>query len=111
MTKKSLVELFEKLEITCNEGIQNMKENNTHPRVVFFEYVWESITASGSKYNTNVTYQVSFFSMEPRNEKLISLVKELSSLNINPTVYHEYLKETREFHSYFSIEVLEDIFS
>lgn len=109
MTKKEFEEIFKKLNISYNEGIQNIDKNNSSLRVVFFDYVWEPLNASGKNYNTKVTYQVSFFSYEPRNADLLKLKKELSSKNINPTIYHEYIKDKREFHSYFSVEVLENI--
>lgn len=109
MTKKEFEEIFQKLNISYNEGIQNIDKNDVYPRVVFFDYVWEPLNASGKNYNTKVTYQVSFFSYKPRDVDLLNIKKELSSKNINPTIYHEYLKETREFHSYFSVEVLENI--
>lgn len=109
MTKEELIELFEKIGVPYNEGIQNLDYNSSTQRIVFFEYIWESITASSKKYNTNVTYQISFFSLQPRDKKLLELRKELNLKNINPKFYHEYIKEKQEFHTYFSIDVLEDI--
>lgn len=109
MNKTDLEKIFKKLGIPYNEGIQNMDKNQASPRLVFFEYVWTPITSSGSRYNTSVTYQISFFSLDSRNSKLIELRNILAENNINPVIYHEYLKEKREWHSYFSIEVLEDV--
>ena len=41
MNKETLENIFKKLNITYNEGIQNMESNNTLPRLVFFDYVWD----------------------------------------------------------------------
>lgn len=109
MTKEELEEIFEDLNISYNEGIQNIEKNDIYPRIVFFDYVWEPFLASGQNYNTKVTYQISFFSFKPRNPVLLKLKENLSLKNLNPTIYHEFIKETREFHSYFSLEVLENI--
>ena len=109
MNKETLENIFKKLNITYNEGIQNMESNDTLPRLVFFDYVWDPITASGENYNTVVTYQISFFSLMPRDPLLIDLKNKLSEFQINPIIYHEYLKEKREFHSYFSIEISENL--
>ena len=109
MTKKELVEIFQKLDISYAEGIQHIDDNNQSERIVFWDYVWESLIASGQEYNTLVTYQISFFALDSRNYKLIGLRKALEKLNLHPTIYHEYNKETREFHSYFSLEIMENI--
>ena len=109
MNKKEFVELLESLDINCNEGIQNMKNHDKLPRVVYFEYVWEPVGASGREYDTLVTYQVSFFSLIPRDSKLILLKNKLNDKNIMPLINHEYIEDTREFHSYFKVEVLEHV--
>ena len=99
MKKNELVSLFEKLDIVFNEGIQFMEQNDSYPRIVFFEYLWEDILASGNNYTGLVNYQISFRSLK----------KLLNSSNIHPKISHEYIKDKREFHSYFSIEVLENV--
>ncbi len=107
--KNELEELFKKLEIPFNEGIQYMNDNNAPKRIVFFESVWEPLTASGNEYDTNVTYQVSFFSDIPRDEKLLKLKGLLALKKIYPVIYHEYLEAKRTWHSYFNVEVLENL--
>ena len=109
MSKEELVEFLSLLDIPFNEGIQNDKNTNSKERIVFWDYVWDSLSASGKEYNTLVTYQVSFFSLIPRNPKLVELKRLLNEKGINPTIYHEFDQERKEFHSYFSIEVLEKI--
>lgn len=109
MEKEKLIEIFESLRIAFNEGIQNDKNANQYPRIVFWEYYWEPIPASGEVYNTKVTYQVSFFSDIPRHPKLLELLKNLHKNGIKPAVEHEYVQEDRCFHSYFPIEVLENV--
>ena len=109
MNKEELIEILESLNIPINEGIQNDKDTNGDPRIVFWEYGWEPITASGTEYDTNVIYQVSFFSEEPRHEKLIQLKNELKKKKITPYIEHEYIQKEKYFHSFFPIEVRENI--
>lgn len=109
LNKEEMKKLIESLGIPYAEGIQHMEDNNSNPRIVYFETVWEPITASGDDYNTKVTYQTSFFSNIPRDPSLLKLKKKLSGKNINPIIYHEYLKSKRTWHSFFKIEVVENL--
>lgn len=109
MNKQELEELLNKLGIPVNEGIQNDKDTNIYPRIVFWEYGWQPIVASNEEYNTKVIYQISFFSKNPRNEKLLELKKELNKRKIFPYIEHEYVQKEKYFHSFFPLEVLENI--
>ncbi len=109
MTKEELVEMLESLGIPCAEGIQHMKDSQKLPRIVYFEYIWEPIGASGKEYDTLVRYQISFFSLIPRDPKLLLLKKMLNDKNIMTYISHEYIENTREFHSYFALEVVENV--
>ncbi len=109
MTKAELINLLNKLNIPVNEGIQNDKDTNVYPRIVFWEYGWESIVASDKEYNTKVIYQISFFSKNPRNNKLLELKRELNNQKIFPYIEHEYIQKEKYFHSFFPIEVVENI--
>lgn len=109
MTKPELVELLKKLNIPMNEGTPS-DTNVEKPEVVYFwDYLWEPLTASGEEYNTNVTYQISFLAEKPRSPKLLELKRILNDSGIHPTIQHEFDPETRRWHSYFPIEVLENI--
>lgn len=109
MDKEEFEELIESIGIPYAEGVQHMEDNDSNPRVVFFEIVWDPITASGIEYDTKVSYQVSFFASKPRDEKLLNLKNKLKEKNINPVIYHEYLAPKRTFHSYFTVEVVENL--
>lgn len=109
MTKEELVELLNKLNVPLSEDTPKDEEMEEEIRIHFWDYIWEDITASGSNYNTNVTYQISVVADKPRHPKLIELKKELNKIGIFPTIQHEYLNEKRRIHSFFSIEVLENI--
>lgn len=109
MNKEELVKLLEKLGIPINEGIQNDKNTNSYPRIVFWEYGWDSIVASDQEYNTKVIYQISFFSKQPRHAKLLELKRKLNEKKIFPYIEHEYVEKEQCFHSFFPIEVLENI--
>lgn len=107
MNKKELIELISSLDISYNEGISNDKNKNVVPRIVFWDFLWESLNASGQEYDTKVTYQVSFFSDIPRHPKLIELKKLLAQKGIFVRIEHEYIEKDRCWHSYFGIDVLE----
>lgn len=109
MSKEDLVQILKSLQIPVNEGIQNDRNSNVYPRIVFWEYVWDPIDSSGEVYDTKVSYQVSFFSNIPRNPKLLELLRLLHENGIKPIVEHEYVQEEKYFHSYFAVEVLENI--
>lgn len=109
MTKDELENIFKNCNIVYNEGIQYMDYNEVYPQIVFFEYRWEDIIASGKKNNTVVNYQISFRSLQPRDPNLLKLKQLLNEKEIYPTISHEYIKDKREFHSYFAVEVLEDV--
>jgi hypothetical protein len=109
MKKTDYILLLTSLAIPFNEGIQNDTNTNVFPRIVFWEYEWDPVTASDKKYNTVVVYQTSFFSKTPRHEKLLELISKLAEKNIYVHVYHEYIQEQKYFHSYFALEVLENV--
>lgn len=110
MTKQELSELLHSLNIAVNEGIQNDKNVNTYPRVVYWDYVIDYVRSSGTGDYDLITYQISFFSKMPRDSKLLELRKTLKEkYNLFPTIYIEYIENKQEFHSYFSLEVLENV--
>ncbi len=109
MEKQELIKILQSINIPVSEGIQNDKDINKFPRIVFWEYYWEPMPASGEVYNTKVTYQISFFSDIPRHQKLLELLKALHEKGIKPAVEHEYVQDERYFHSYFAVEVLENV--
>ena len=109
MPKDEFVEILKKLNITLNEGIQNDKKSYIFPRMVIFEIAWEDISASDDVYNTKVTYQASFFSNIPRDPKLIELKHILNENRIRPFINHEYIQDERYFHSFFSVDLLENL--
>lgn len=109
MTKEELETLLDSLEIQVNEGILNDTNTNVYPRIVYWEFVWDSLTASGNEYDTKVTYQLSFFSKVPRDPKLIELKHKLNEKGLFPVIQHEYIQKDNHFHSYLAIEVLENV--
>lgn len=109
MNKDELVELIQSLEISSNEGIFSDKNKNVYPRIVYWDYVWEPQVASSEEYDTLVTYQISFMSNIPRHPKLIELKHKLNEKNIFPQIQHEYVEQDKCWHSYFGIDVLENV--
>lgn len=109
MTKEELVNLLKELDVPLSEETPRDDQMEDEIRIHFWDYIWEDITASGSNYNTQVTYQISVVADRPRHSKLIELKKKLNDRGIFPTIQHEYITESRRIHSFFSIEVLENI--
>ncbi len=113
MTKPELSELLHSLEIPVNEGIASLGNQNKFPKIVYWPYVEQDISASGKEYNNEVTYQVSFYAREPQHEKYKELRQKLRELGLRPVFYHEYVEKDPVFmktwHTYFSLEVIEDV--
>lgn len=109
MTKEELVELLKELNVPLSECSPKDVDIEEEIRIHFWDYVWEDTTASGSNYNTNVTYQISVIADKPRHSKLLELKRKLNNKGLFPIIQHEYNAETRRVHSFFSLEVLENI--
>ena len=109
MTKEELVNLLEELEVPISESAPKDDDIEEEIRIHYWDYIWEPIIASGTEYNTNVTYQVSIVSDKPRHPKLLLLKKKLNDKGYFPKIEHEHLIEKRRVHSFFSIDVLENI--
>lgn len=113
MTKKELSTLLHKIDgVAIGEGEQFLDSGDTYPKIAYWEYVWTDTMASGDDYHTIVTYQVSFLSKKPRDPKLIELKKLLNADDLHPVIYSEYStgqNKAGEYHSYFSIDVVEDL--
>lgn len=109
MTKEELVELLKELNVPLSESTPKDNDMEEEIRIHFWDYIWEDITASGSNYNTNVTYQISVVADRPRHPKLLELKKKLNELGLFPVIQHEHSAEKRRVHSFFSLEVLENV--
>ncbi len=109
MTKEEFEKILKELNVPLSEAAPKDDAIEEEIRIHFWDYVWEDITASGSNYNTNVTYQVSVVADRPRHPKLLELKNKLNKLGLFPIIQHEYSAENRRVHSFFSLEVLENI--
>lgn len=109
MTKSDLVKLLNELNIPVNEGTPEDEVIEAPVRVCFWDYDWEDLSASGKEYNTNVTYQISVIADRPRHPKLLELKHKLNEIGLFPRIQHEHLTEKRRIHSFFSLEVLENV--
>ena len=109
MTKQELEELLDKLEVPISESTPKDDEMEKEIRIHYWDYNWDDNMASGQEYNTIVTYQVSVVADRPRHPKLLELKKLLNNAGYHPSIQHEYLTEPRRIHSFFSIDVLENI--
>ena len=111
MTKEELIELLDETNIDVSEGEQDdIQEKNRFPRLIFFDYVWDFHEASSDVYSTTVSYQISFFSRNPRDSIFISLIKKFIDKKVNMTnIQKEFIENGSYWHYYFSIEILENI--
>lgn len=109
MTKDDLVKLLKSLNVPVSEGEPEDNDIEEETRICFWEYVWEPLTASSKEYNTKVTYQISVISEYPRCKALLDLKSKLNKLDLHPIIQHEKDIESRRWHSYFALEVLENI--
>ena len=109
MIKEELIKILYGLNIPVSESTPKDADMEEEIRLHFWDYNWDDITASGSNYNTNVTYQVSIVADRPRHPKLLELKKVLNEKGLFPSIQHEYLTEERRVHSFFFLEVLENI--
>lgn len=109
MKKEDLENVLKSLDITFNEGITYLEKNDIYPRIVFFEYLWDDIVSSNTSYQEVVSYQISFKSHFSRDPKLIDLKKKLNRLGYHPKISHEYISSKKEWHSYFSLDILENV--
>lgn len=112
LTKKELSEILHKPGIPVGEGEQFLDKAGEYPKIAYWEYIWDDDMASGDGYETVVTYQVSFVSRIPRDRKLRELRQAFVDSGMHPRIYHEYVKSENgpgEFHSYFNVDVTEDL--
>lgn len=113
MTKAELSKLLHELKIPVNEGITAQGNTGEYPRIVFWPYIEQDVTASGKEYCNNVTYQISIFARTPQHEKYLELRQKLREAGIRPVFYHEYVEKdpvfARTWHTYFNLEVTEEL--
>lgn len=109
MTKPELIDLLKELEIPSNEGTPSDENIEESEIIYFWDYLWDDLTASGKEYSTNVTYQISFLAEMPRSPKLLELKHKLNDIGLHPSIQHEYNPKTRRWHSFFALEVLENV--
>ena len=109
MTKKEFEELLDELNIPVSEGAPKDEQIDEEVRLNYWEYNWDDNMASGEDYNTVVTYQVSLIAEKPRHPKLLELREKLHEKGLHPSIQHEHLIEERHIHSFFSIDLLENI--
>ncbi len=109
MTKEELVKLLESLGVPISDSTPTDDDMEEEIRIHYWDYIWEDLTASGKEYTCKVTYQISVVADRPRHPILLKLKKELNKKGLHPDIRHEYIPGTRRVHSFFPLEVLENI--
>lgn len=108
MNKQELSDLLHSTGCPVNEGISNLKNEKIYPRIDYWEYAWDDVMASGDDFAEKTTWQVSFYAKKPRETALLELREKLREKGFHPTILHEYVVEDRIWHSYFSMETVEE---
>jgi hypothetical protein len=91
-----------------NEGISDFDNGKKFPRIDYWEIAWDDVMASGDNYEDKITWQISFYSLTPRNEKLIMLRDMMRKKGLHPTILHEFITDDKIWHSYFSLETMNE---
>lgn len=108
MTKQELSEMLHATGCPVNEGISDLDNGKKFPRIDYWEIAWDDVMASGDNYEDKITWQVSFYSRTPRNEKLIMLRDMMRKKGLHPTILHEFITDDKIWHSYFSLETMNE---
>lgn len=109
MNKSEFIELLKELGIQINEGITPEKAKGNYPRIIIWPYVSEFQPASGSAYSDVKTYQVSLMSENVDDPKLSELRIKMLKRHLMPRINHEYIEEDRIWHSFFSVDLIENV--
>lgn len=109
ISKTELVKLLKELKVPLTEGPPKDDDIEVDERINFWDYNWEDLMASGENYNTIVTYQISIVANKPRGKTLLKAKQKLNEKGYHPQIQHEHLIEKRRVHSFFSVDVLENI--
>lgn len=109
MNKNEFVELLKELGIQINEGITPEKAKGNYPRIIIWSYISEYQPSSGTAYNDIKTYQVSFMSTSVDDPKLSELRMKMLENHLMPRINHEYIEEDRIWHSFFSVDLIENV--
>ena len=108
MTKQELSKMLHATGCPVSEGISDLDNGKKFPRIDYWEIAWDDVIASGDNYEDKITWQVSFYSRTPRNEKLIMLGDMMRKKGLHPTILHEFIKDDKIWHSYFSLETINE---
>ena len=108
MTKRELSDILKSVGVPVKEGETSPVNFKSLPRMVYWAYLWEDRIASGQDYDAVNTYQISFYSDVPSDEKLLELRDILRKKGLHPAISHEYVNTDRVWHSYFALEVIDD---
>ena len=111
MTKQEMVQLFKELNVPISESTPRDNDMEEEFRLHYWDYYWEDNMASGEDYSTIVTYQISVTANKPRHPKLMELKKKLNDRGLHPCIQHEYNADKRRVHSFFALDVLENLMS
>jgi hypothetical protein len=108
MKKTELSELLHETGLPVNEWVSSKQNESLYPRIVYWPYVDKKVIASDGAYEKIRTYQISIYAQQPDTEEIEMISDMLNECGVFPEIYHEYVKEDKIFHSFMSIEVIDD---
>lgn len=109
LTRKQLSDICHASCSVVHEGFTPEDLHSTKERIIYWDYVWEDVMASGDTYDVHATYQVSVFSTVPHCKSLLKLRDNLRAVGIHPVIQHEFNTDDRVWHSFMAIDVIGDI--
>ena len=111
LTKAEFSQMIHEAGVTVGAGENYLDDEQTYPKIAYWEYVWTDQMASGSDYDTVIRYQVSYASRRGRDDGLKKLKRALNRRGLHPQLFHEYVKGDSSpgyHHWYCAVDVLED---
>ena len=112
MERTDLIGALHKAFRTVYEGEKAARDTNVYPYAVYWDYVWEDISASGEAYEDLNTYQVSMFDrIPPRESPEIMMFRKIlrDEFGEHIAFYHEYYQEKTCWHTYCAIQIAETL--
>ena len=81
MTKQELSEMLHATGCPVNEGISDLDNGKKFPRIDYWEIAWDDVMASGDM---------------------------MRKKGLHPTILHEFITDDKIWHSYFSLETMNE---
>ena len=110
MTEKDLSRLLKGLDtdIPVNKWKSDKEAAGKKTRIVYWPFYDTDVAASGDTFEEVRTYQISIYATQPDDPVIKKLRNALRNQGIHPKIQHEYVIEEGMFHSFTSVDVIQD---